>query len=176
MHRFPSIKNRGVVAGAAMVAAGLLAGLRAPAAGAAPAAPTLALHRPELVAVRITGQTSLFNGMTAVYEAVVRNDGTRPPEAVEFRLSASGALETWQVVEEPTGFTCTTLANRVTCTGMLGGTADPIQTRVAVLRVRLHATEKGPGYATLLVDPQNRITEGDETAPSNRQLLQVTVR
>jgi len=128
--------------------------------------------KPDFVAVRVSGATQVQDGVSSVYEAVIRNDGAVRGHA-EMALIFGGSLEAWEMVETPAGFVCD-VRTTITCQGSLGGSNDPIQQRVAVLRFRAHADGKGLGSITATVDAAGAISEQNEA--NNTVSLSVIVK
>lgn len=131
--------------------------------------------KPDLVAVRVSGNAQVFDGQNAVYEVVVRNDKHLgpAPQPIELVIVFGGALEAGGFVDATNGFSCTG-QGALTCTGALGGeSAHPLD-RVANIRVRAHATTTGAGSITMTVDPQNAVAETDEA--NNTQALAIVVK
>ncbi len=133
----------------------------------------LQLPKPDLVAVRVSGTTQVFDGQTSVYEVVVRNDGVPAAKGVNFTIAGLGAVTLQEMVDVPSNFTCSGNGT-ITCVGSLGGSTDPLITRVAVFRVRAWAQQKGAGSLTLTVNPDHTLDESN--FDNNRQALAITVK
>jgi hypothetical protein len=130
--------------------------------------------KPDLQVTRVSGPTALFDGMTAVYEVALWNDGTPATGTAQILLGFLGSMEAWEMVNTPAGFTCNRGGTGFTCTGSLGGVDDPVQTRSAVFTVQGHAKAKGAGGVYGSANHDRTLDE--VTVDNNLKKLDVTVK
>jgi hypothetical protein len=132
-------------------------------------APTL----PDFAVTRISGDQQVTQGFTKTYDVVVANLGARPQTQVQVQIQVTGSLNYQQMVQTPAGFTCTG-NGPITCVGPLGGYGDAPITTVADFQLQVYAGGTGLGSISASADPNNLITESNET--NNAQSLAVTVK
>lgn len=129
--------------------------------------------KPDLVLTRLTGPAEVFDGMTAVYEVAIWNDGTPAIDTTQLVLNFMGTMQPMRMVETPAGFTCEPESG-FTCTGALGGIDSPVQERGATFKVQGHATAKGA--ATVVASLNHDRALDEVTVDNNLKLLDVTVK
>lgn len=130
--------------------------------------------KPDLQVTRVSGPTTLFDGMTADYEVVLWNDGTRATGTAQILLGFLGSIEAWDMMDTPAGFTCNRGGTGFTCAGSLGGVDDAVQSRSAVFKVRGHANAKGAG--SVYGSANHDRTLDEITVDNNLKKLDVTVK
>jgi hypothetical protein len=135
--------------------------------------PTPKPTKPDLALTRLSGPTEVFDGMTAVYEVAIWNEGTAANDTTQIVLNFLGALEPQQMIETPAGFTCAP-ERGFTCTGSLGGVDDPMLARSAVFKVQGHAKAKGQGTVVASLNHDRALDEFD--VANNLKILNVTVK
>jgi hypothetical protein len=133
------------------------------------------LLRPDLVATRVSGPTTLSAGQTGAYEAAIWNDGAAT-KGFEVVLGFTGALRPYRLVQTPAGFACSEdkANNGYRCTGPLGGENDPEGTRGAVFQFQGSAGAAGPASAFVSLNPSHNPAERDYD--NNQKALNVTVK
>jgi hypothetical protein len=135
-------------------------------------APTLPDFK--VTAVRASDPSQSFsNGMTAVYEVVLANVGTRAPTPVQVSIQMTGAVQYASMSQTPSGFDCSG-SGPVTCVGAIGGYGDPIQNTVVTFKVRVYGAKAGIGAISAAADPNGLIKESDVT--NNAKTLAITVK
>ena len=146
----------------------------APAPAPAPPPPT----KPDLAVTRVSGPTELFNGTAAVYEVVLANDGAAATGTAQITIYAAGGLDAEEMVEIPAGFTCEDDPIGFSCTGSLGGVDDPIQTQVAIFKVRMRGVTPGPASVEGRANNDGSLDEMSEPSAQwpNVQRSRVTVK
>jgi len=140
----------------------------------APPPPPPPPTKPDLMVTRVSGPADVFDGVTAVYEVVLANDGTAAQGTAQVQINAAGPIEPEEMAETPDGFACDLGDLGFSCTGSLGGVDDPIQERVAIFKVRMRGN--GTGAATVIGSANHFGALDEMTVDNNLKLLQVTVK
>jgi hypothetical protein len=137
--------------------------------------------QPDLQLVDIHAESSapLGDGMTAVYDVSIGNNGTKLPAGsqIQLQIQASGSVQFYSMAQTPAGWTCSS-ASPVVCAGPIGGYGDPTAATIVTFRVQVHGNKTGGvsglGSLSAAADPNNLVKESDES--NNAQTLAITVR
>jgi hypothetical protein len=154
-----------------------------PAPAPTPSLPDLKIMAVRAVAPKPDPATSgelLSNGMTAGYEVVVVNLGSRMPQALDgaqsrFQVSiqVTGAVQYSSMTQTPAGWDCSG-KGPVTCTGAIGGYGDAVQDTVVTFRLQILGVKIGAGAISATADPNNLFKDSDLT--NNAKTLAITVK
>jgi hypothetical protein len=136
--------------------------------------PTPKPTKPDLAVTRLTGPTEVFDGVTAVYEVALWNDGLPANGTAQLTIGFLGGLDPMAMETTPAGFTCEPTTDAFSCTGSLGGIDDAVQTRGAVFAVRGHAVAKGEAAVSASANHDRSLDE--VTVDNNLKVLEVTVK
>jgi hypothetical protein len=127
-----------------------------------------------------TGKELLANGMTAGYEVVVANLGSKTPQAldggptkVQVAVQITGSLQYSNMAQTPAGWDCSG-NGPVTCVGLIGGYGDAIQDTVVTFGLQIFGATPGVGSISAAADPMGLIKESDTN--NNAKTLPITVK
>jgi hypothetical protein len=127
-----------------------------------------------------TSSEWLANGMTAGYEVVVANLGSRTPSAAgggptkfQVAVQITGSLQYSSLTQTPTGWDCGG-NGPVTCVGAIGGYGDAVQDTVVTFGLQIYGATPGVGSISAAADPNGPVKESDIT--NNAKTLSVTVK
>jgi hypothetical protein len=137
---------------------------------AAPPPPT----KPDLEITRATGPTNVADGVSAVYEVALWNNGTPANNTAQVLIGILGPLEPVAMLDTPDGFTCELGQYGYTCKGSLGGFDEPVQVRGALFRVQVRGN--GAGSAAVYGSANHDRTLDEVTIDNNLKLVDVTVK
>lgn len=130
--------------------------------------------KPDLAVTRVTGPTQVSDGVTAVYDIVLANEGTAAKGTAQVTINALGSLELVEMVETAGEFDCGLGESGFSCTGSLGGVENPFQERVAIFKVQVRGN--GSGSATVSGSANHDGSLDEMTGDNNRKLLTVAVK
>jgi hypothetical protein len=160
-----------------------LCGTIGPASAPAPTLPDF-----QIMAVRAvqpnpdpaTNKELLANGMTAGYEVVVANLGSKTPQALDggptqFQVAVqiTGSLQYSSMTQTPAGWDCSG-SGPVTCVGVIGGYGDAVQDTVVTFGLQIYGAAPGVGSISAAADPNGLVKESDIT--NNGKTLSITVK
>ncbi len=131
--------------------------------------PSPFLNKPDLVLERLSGPTTVFSGVSSVYEVAIRNAGTDVKGQVNLTINHFGQLEAWDQAVPAAGLSCETKGQTIECSG---GSLRHDET--AVVRFRAHA--KAAGSGDLSASLNNARTLEESNVSNNLKLRHVTVK
>jgi hypothetical protein len=132
----------------------LCGSILAPTSAPAPTLPDF-----KVTAIRAVDPNQLFTaGMTAGYEVVVANLGTRSQTPVQVSIQITGSAQYSRMTQTPAGFDCSG-NGPVLCVGAIGGYGDPIQDTVVIFGLQVMGAKAGVGAISAAADPNGLIKE-----------------
>jgi hypothetical protein len=135
----------------------------------APALPDLSI-----VDIRAESSGQPVTGETPIYDIVVANTGAKVPGGqIQVQFSITGAVQYYNIVQKPAGFTCGGGSPAI-CQGPIGGSGDSPSATSVTFRVQAYAVKSGIGALSADADPNNVVVESDET--NNGRTLPITVK